>query len=201
MSDFTCDNLTVNNTINDVSNGFASIDANNRQLTNANGTGIALDWSVTDRLCIGAAAFSIDDGITAVQIQSNGNMNLFPAAWGAGQVVQSMRFGDIHHALHNIYGGGFFISTYPGANDPIQFGQNFIEDFSLPKASAVKIIPSGASIPIMQTIIGNNVINEAGDGVTALQVIGGIKVTGLPTSSSGLSSGSLWNDSGNLKIV
>lgn len=35
----------------------------------------------------------------------------------------------------------------------------------------------------------------------ALHVVGAARITGLPTSSAGLSAGDLWNDSGTLKIV
>lgn len=155
--------------------GINSIDPDNRQLISA-GTNTAIDWSVNDRLCIGAPASVIDDGQSAFQVQSNGSSTWYPASWGVGTVIQYMRFGDPYHQIVNIYGGGFFYSTYPGINDPLNFGQNYDQSFGLPRGSAIKIIPSGANPPVLQAIIGNEVFSEAGDGATGLQVTSDMKL-------------------------
>lgn len=53
---------------------------------------------------------------------------------------------------------------------------------------------------------GNNLVDELENLVRRLNTIGPIQatmvqITSLPTSSAGLSSGYLWNDSGTVKVV
>ncbi len=134
----------------------------------------------TGRLMVDTFGTMTDDLITELQVGGSGNMNLFPGNWSGG-IQQHLRFGDPYHQLVNVYGDGFIFSSYPGSGDPIYFGQNFDAAFSLPRANGMMVIPDVSNPPVLQTLVGNNILKTDADGVTGFQVISDLRLKGKLT--------------------